>query len=203
MRIAILSLIALTLPFLSVAKPSAEGDVVVNKDFRGPRSGVILVIRHAEKPAQGPDLSAEGQERAKAYPAYFKTLTIGDKPVAFDSIYASADSKNSQRPRLTVEPLSRSLNLRIHNKFKDKDFEQLAAEISLKQNDKCVLVCWHHGEIPGLLGALGADPDVLLPKSKWPADEFGWALQLRYDEKGRLIPGECRRFQENIPLSRR
>jgi hypothetical protein len=183
------------------AKPPAD-EAPVNSKFRASQNAVILIIRHAEKPDAGPDLSPAGRERAAAYPAYFKTFMVGPKPLQLDAIYATADSKESHRPRLTVEPLSRALGLKIHDRFKDKDFAQLAADISAK-SEKNILICWHHGETPGLLGALGAEPVALLPKGKWPAAEFGWVLELHYDGEGRLIPGETRRVEVNLKLSAR
>jgi hypothetical protein len=58
------------------------------------------------------------------------------------------------------------------------------------------LICWHHGTIPQLLRALGADPKRLLPNGKWPDDVFGWLIQLRYDENGHLF--ESKRINENL-----
>lgn len=204
MKASILTCIALAanicLPLL--AKPSADTGSAA-KDFQAPKNAVILIIRHAEKPEHGPELAPAGQQRAAAYPAYFKSFAVDSQPLQLDAIYATADSKGSHRPRLTVEPLSRALGLSIHNRFKDAEVSRLAAEISSKPRDKRVLICWHHGEIPNLLAALGADPATLLPGGKWPNAEFGWVLELRYDKDGRLIPGESRRIEEDIKLGAR
>ena len=43
-----------------------------------------------------------------------------------------------------------------------------------------------YGEIPKLLKALGADTDLVIPKSGWPDDVFNWVIQLNYDSDGRL-----------------
>src|SRR5262245_23938348 len=74
----------------------------------GPKNGTVLIIRHAEKPADGPGLTPRGEERAKAYPRYFRNFTVDGKPLHLDRIFAAADSDESQRPRLTVLPLARS-----------------------------------------------------------------------------------------------
>ena len=47
-----------------------------------------------------------------------------------------------------------------------------------------------------LLRALGADPNQVIPKSKWPDDVFGWLIQLRYDSAGNLI--EAKRINEHL-----
>jgi hypothetical protein len=193
-------LLAVSFSIPGFAKPHALASDAI-ADFHAPKDAVILIIRHAEKPDSGPDLSPAGHQRAEAYISYFESFTVDSNPLALDTLYATADSKESHRPRLTIEPLSRALHLQIHNQFKDRDFGQLAADISSSHHEKRILICWHHGEIPELVRALGADPDKLLPKGKWPAAEFGWVLQLRYDHDGRLIPDASRRIDENIALA--
>jgi hypothetical protein len=199
----VLLLCALIAPGFSTstfAKPPAAADIAI-QDFHAPKDALILIIRHAEKPDHGPDLSPAGQQRALAYISYFKNFMVASQPLQLDALYATADSKESRRPRLTIEPLSRALHLKIHDQIKDKDFEKLAADIASKHHEKNLLICWHHGEIPDLLRALGADPAHLLPDAKWPSQEFGWVIQLRYDHDGHLIPGEARRISENLNLS--
>jgi hypothetical protein len=200
LAIAATAFLALSLSGPSFAKPAAAEDTTI-KDFRAPNNATILIIRHAEKPTQGFELSPAGQQRAVAYVGYFKNFTVDSKPLSLDAIYATADSKQSHRPRLTVEPLAAALKLKLRDQFKDRDVDKLAADIASKQHEKQILVCWHHGEIPALLRSLGADPATLLPNGLWPTDQFGWVLQLRYDHDGKLIPGETVRIDENLKLS--
>ncbi|HTX21043.1 MAG TPA: hypothetical protein VMD27_04150 [Candidatus Aquilonibacter sp.] len=160
------------------------------------KDAVILVIRHAEKPDDGYGLSTDGQMRAQAYADYFKNLTMDGQLLKLDYIFAAADSQDSHRPRLTVEPTGQALDLAIDSRFKDKDFQDLADEILSKSHGKAILISWHHEEIPGLLRALGADPAQVIPKAKWPEDVFGWLIELRYDADGRLI--ETKRINENL-----
>src|SRR5665213_3932729 len=87
------------------------------------RDAVVLIIRHAEKPESGYELSPAGHERAAAYVKYFKNFTIDGKPLHLDRLIAAADSMGSHRPRLTLEPLSQALGLPIDTRFKDKDFQ--------------------------------------------------------------------------------
>src|SRR5882724_2356609 len=162
------------------------------------KNAVVLIIRHAEKPDSGYDLSPAGYQRADAYPGYFKGLAMDSKPLKLDYVFATADSKGSHRPRLTVEPLGRALGLQIDTRFNNKKFQDLVDEIQTKDHGPHILICWHHGEIPNLVRALGANPDKLLPEGKWPNEVFGWMIQLRYDENGRLIPGETKRINEKL-----
>jgi broad specificity phosphatase PhoE len=169
---------------------------VFAKDSPGLADTVVLVIRHAEKPPSGDSLTPAGEARAKAYVHYFQNYTIDAKPETVDYLFAAADSKGSKRPRLTLTPLSQATGLAVDQRFTDKQFQKLADELQAKRHGKLIVICWHHGEIPGLLRALGAMPEEVLPKGKWPDEVFGWVIQLRYDEKGQLI--ETRHIKENL-----
>jgi broad specificity phosphatase PhoE len=149
-------------------------------------NAVILIIRHAEKPTSGDQLSAAGNARAQAYPNFFKNFTLDGQPLKLDYLFASADSKVSQRARLTIEPTSKMLGLAIDCQFADAKFQELADEIRAKPHGQNILICWHHGEIPQLVRALGADPGRLFPKGKWPDEVFNWVVELRYDSNGHL-----------------
>jgi broad specificity phosphatase PhoE len=182
--------LVLAVPTAVFAEPPVEG----NSSALG--NAVILVIRHAEKPDDGEGLSAAGEAHARAYVSYFKNFTVDGQPLKLDHLFAAADSKESHRPRLTIEPASQALGLAIDSQFKDKQFLELAREIRSRPHGKNILICWHHGEIPQLLGALGADPEQLIPHAKWPGDVFDWVIQLRFDENGRLL--ESKRINENL-----
>jgi hypothetical protein len=153
----------------------------------GPRNAVVLIIRHAEEPDQGPGLSGIGTARADAYANYFKNFKIDGQPLKLDYLFAAGDSSNSQRPRLTIEPTGRALGLMVDGRFKNRRYLDLVDEIQRLSPGKNVLISWHHGKIPDLLRALGADPGRLLPGGKWPDDIYNWLIELRYDENGHLL----------------
>jgi hypothetical protein len=151
------------------------------------QSSVIIVIRHAEKPDAGDGLAPAGDARANAYVNYFEHFTVNSNPIHFDYLFAAKDSHESKRPKLTIKPLSKVLGLNINTDFKDDEYRELADELhSARYSNKNILVCWHHGKIPNLLVALGADPQRLLPNGKWPEGVFGWVLLLEYDQNGNL-----------------
>ena len=114
---------------------------------------------------------------------------IGGAPVHIDTLVATADSDDSDRPRLTLTPLSQALGLPIQQPYADKDVKGLAAWLS-SQTDHVVLVAWHHGKLPKLLADLGADPGQLLPNGVWPEDVYNWVIELRYDAQGHLISAD-------------
>jgi broad specificity phosphatase PhoE len=182
--------LALAMPAAMPAETPHDGTSAALKN------AVILVIRHAEKPDDGFGLSAAGEARAGAYVNYFENFKIDGQPLKLDCLFAAADSKESHRPRLTIEPTAKALGLPIDSRFKDKDFQKLADEIRAKPHGNAILIAWHQGKIPELLRALGADPRQVIPKGNWPDDVFDWLIQLRYDSDGHLI--EAKRISEQL-----
>jgi len=146
-----------------------------------------LIIRHAEKTDDGRGLSSLGVARAKAYADYFKNFTIDGRALKLDAIFASKDGRNSHRPLLTAEPTAEALGLKVNDRFKNNHFNELVDEIKSKPRGENILIVWHHGNMVGLLRALGADPKTLFPKGRWPGHVYDWLIELRYDENGRLI----------------
>src|SRR4029077_15125802 len=134
----------------------------------GPKDAVVLIIRHAEDGGTGHDLAPRGHQRAEAYKNYFLNLTADSKRLEPNVVLAAKDSKQSHRPRLTVEPFAKAAKLPIDTRFANKQPTDLAAELRANYAGKVILVCWHHGQIPALLRALGASPEALLPNGKWP-----------------------------------
>lgn len=183
-------LLALSFQSAVIAKPLREGKPNPLKD------AVVLIIRHAEKPDAGEGLSSDGTVRANAYVHYLTHFTVSGQPLKLDYLVAAADSKASHRPRLTLEPISMALGLAIDNRFSDKQFQELADELQARPHGKAILIAWHHGEIPSLLRALGADPEQVIPGAKWREDVFGWLIQLRYDSKGKLF--EAKRINVDL-----
>jgi hypothetical protein len=164
----------------------------------GPKNAVVLIIRHAEDPTNGHGLSARGKKRAEAYTKYFENFTVDSKRREPQAVLVAADSKQSHRPRLTVEPFAKAAKLPIDNRFANKQPTDLAAELRANYQGKEILVCWHHGQIPAVLRALGADPQTLLPNGKWPKTVYDWVIMVSFDENGRVIPASTRRISEHL-----
>jgi hypothetical protein len=164
----------------------------------GPKNALVLIIRHAENPANGHGLSPRGEERAEAYKNYFLNFTVDSKRREPDVIFVATDSKHSHRPRLTVEPFAKAAKLAIDNSFGNNQPADLAAELRANQQGKVILVCWHHGQIPDLLRALGVAPETLVPGGKWPRDVYDWVIMVSFDENGRVIPESTRRINEHL-----
>ena len=156
-----------------------------------PKNAVILLIRHAEKPDFGPDLTEEGERHAQAYVHFFNNFHLGPRLLKIDALFAAADSKGSFRPRLTLIPLAAALKLPIQMPYEDKQIGKMADHLLSKKFDgKTVLVCWKHSELLPLADALGATAHLLRPKTQWPLEwpdnQYNWILQIAYDGSNQI-----------------
>jgi hypothetical protein len=173
-----------------------------------PKNTNILMIRHAEKPSSGTGLALPGQERAYAYVVYFQNYTLqassDSSPLKLSYLFASADSSSSDRPDLTIKPLSDAIGVSINLNYKDADYQKAADEILKKSHydQSNILICWHHEEILALAAALGVDP-TKLPSgnnwpSQWPGSEYGWLLQICYDGSGDIVDSQTLCLNEKL-----
>jgi hypothetical protein len=172
-------------------------------------NSTVLLVRHDEKngdPCEDgdgdPGLSPAGQARAAAYVQYFENLTIRSldgtrsQRVKLNSLFAAKDSANSERPRLTLEPLAAARNLPFdYSSVADKDYDELVSILlGTAYDNSTILVCWHHGQIvqlaDNLLVANGnpmpnPSPAATWPQvDTWPCEVFGWLMQICYDDQG-------------------
>lgn len=162
-------------------------------------NNTVLIVRHAEKPLSGRTLTPQGEARAKAYVQYFQHFRNHTQDFGVDALYAGADSADSMRPRLTLEPLHASTGMELHSSIGTKESPRLVAELRTTQHGTHPLVAWRHGQIPALLEAFGASPGELLPQGKWPDDVFDWVVVLHFDKSGRLDSQEL--IHENLTIA--
>jgi phosphohistidine phosphatase SixA len=146
--------------------------------------GLILVMRHAEKPddPKDPDLSQAGFKRADELSTYLPQ-TFG-KP---DNLFAAAITKHSARPYETIEPLSKRIGVPIDATIADADYEVLATDLlnSGTYANRRVVVCWHHGNIPSLMHALGATSGEY--PASWNPAVFNLILKIEFTRSGSLV----------------
>jgi len=163
----------------------------------------VILLRHAEKPADEWDvnLSTRGEARARALVSFFTNtpaLLTNGLPVA---LFATRPTPHghSRRTYETLEPLSKELNLPVESPYAAKDFYAQAQEI-LNNHDyagKTVVVCWVHDYLPEMAEAFGVKPKP----PAWKSKEFDrvWLITFR-DKKAslrnlpqHLLPGDSRR----------
>ena len=155
----------------------------------------------------GPDLSVQGGARAAALPGLFlsatpnlgcaldlaqsdatftgqyaKTAVPGTSPrfSTPDYLFATADSSQSSRPRQTITPTAAALGLSINNEYnnKQKHIDDLAALLwTAPYAGKIVLICWHHGTIQELAGALNGTG-----ATKWVGTVFDRLWVITYSQ---------------------
>jgi hypothetical protein len=159
----------------------------------------IIFIRHAEKPADGPELSERGWERAHALARLFTSdpRVLEHGPIA--AIFAMKPLKagDSVRALQTMEATTRALGLKIDRHYSRDEIDELIGAIlkSKTGNGKTVVVCWEHNMIPKMLKALGWKSG---PK-KWDDGVYDrlWILDLEdgkpvrvRDLPQKLLPGD-------------
>lgn len=160
----------------------------------------VIIIRHAEKPADDnqPDLSEAGRARAAALPQFFATNAVILEKTSPDVIYAmvGAHGDSTQRPIETVQPLANALQKAVDNSFKNSHINDLIQQL-LNNPDldgKVVLICWNREGPPVFAAGLGV---VDVPKWKsmtfdrfWVLDFNGNTLANFRDLPEMLMPGD-------------
>ena len=138
----------------------------------------ILLLRHAEKPAdrRDPHLSEAGRARAARLAAYI--------PEAFgrpDLLIAAADKASSFRPRETIEPLAAATGVTFRCDVPETRGAALAKELlsDPRHDGARIVVAWRHKALPGLARALGAKAGQC--PDPWPEDLYDLILRFDYD----------------------
>ena len=174
--------------------------------FSGPASSpssglsgsTVLIIRHAEKPMSGTGLTHAGQVRAFAYAKYFRNFHFSGAPLQIDTLVAASDTDNSDRPRLTLDPLSCATAMPVQQPFPSADVDGLARWLRVGPPRRTILIAWHHSEIGRLVAALGGDPRQVLPDGRWPSSVYDRVVVLQYDKAGAVVPSASGVVTENI-----
>ena len=169
-----------------------------DEDAQGLRDVTVLIVRHAEKADPGNGLSARGEQRAAAYAGYFDPLQLDGETLLPLRLIATSDSKASERPRLTLTPLSARLLLPIEQPFADDQVDELVKSLRKQNQASVVLIAWHHGHIGNLIDAFGGNAKILLGGKSWPTDVYDWLVVLRFDDHGKLIESRSERVQEHL-----
>ncbi len=133
----------------------------------------IVIVRHAEKPASAvPHLALRGRMRATGL------AKLLPKIVNPDFVFASTSTKHSQRPYETIRLTADKLGLDVSTVYADKEIKRIVKDLRKKKfKGKTVLICWHHGQMPKLIHALGYAP----PYDKWPEELFDRIISIDAD----------------------
>ncbi|OQP42743.1 histidine phosphatase family protein [Niastella yeongjuensis] len=134
----------------------------------------VVIIRHAEKPEEGDNLSCKGFNRALQLPAvlYAKYKTP-------DKIFVPSmgNGKNANHLRMfeTITPFAIKYNIGINSKYDVDEVKDMAQAIL--KTKSYALVVWEHDKIDNLVKALGADAKGM----KWSGDDFDsiWIITIK------------------------
>ncbi|HEY2728095.1 MAG TPA: histidine phosphatase family protein [Parafilimonas sp.] len=140
----------------------------------------VVIIRHAEKPDNGDNLSCKGFNRSLELPALlYNKFKTPDK--VFIPSVNNGKSANQLRMLQTITPFAVKYNLKIDSKFDVDDAKDLADAIM--KTSGYVLVVWEHDKIDNIVKALGVDNKGM----KWNDNDFDsiWIINFK-NGKGTL-----------------
>lgn len=173
----------------------------------------IMVIRHAEKPANSPpacgvtfkgerekeSLTVRGWQRAGALAGFFAPTngSFQDSLLARPQfLYASKPTRRngSRRPIETVTPLAEKLAIRINCNFSRDEAEEMLDEAFLCAG--VVLICWQYEYIPQIASYI-LGKKATAPKS-WPEDRFDMVWV--FDRDSQAAQYSFRQVPQNLLL---
>jgi hypothetical protein len=147
----------------------AAGSRTGHEDLR------IVMIRHAEKPKKGDNLSCQGLNRSLELPALLQAR-FGIPAFTYIPALGLGDSTKHSRMFQTIIPFAVQYNLVLTSKFHEDDSAEIAGDILQKKGT--VLIVWEHKRIPSIVRALGLKDDLL----KWPDDDYDsiWVITFKH-----------------------
>lgn len=139
----------------------------------------VVILRHAEKPDDGANLSCRGLNRSLARPAILWNRYGRPDLVLVPTLKQGNETRHA-RMFQTIVPMAVRLNLEINTSFEEDDVTGMANHV-LGQSGT-VLIVWQHSQIPALTKALGVG-DV----PEWKDKDFDsiWVVT-RHDGTSRL-----------------
>jgi hypothetical protein len=144
----------------------------------------VVIIRHAEKPENGDNLSCQGQNRALQL-----ATILHQKFSAPDYTYVPSlkTDKSTAHSRMfqTVTPLAIKYNLTINSKYQPDDYADIRDSVFKKTGT--VLMVWSHSEIADLVSALGVKNPPEWDKADYDSI---WVVNFKDDEATLTIDKE-------------
>ena len=166
--------LALLLAISAVLLTSCD-DKKHDADKNSPSNNLkVVIIRHAEKPKDGDNLSCQGQNRALQL-----ATVLHEKLNIPDEIYVpslkSDDSTKHSRMFQTISPFAIKYNLPINSKYSSDENDKIAKSVFKK--DGLVLMVWEHSAIQALAGAL-----VVNDAPQWDGADFDSVWIINYHD---------------------
>jgi hypothetical protein len=130
-----------------------------------PKHLKIVLIRHAEKPDAGDNLTCKGLNRSLALPGVLFPR-FGRPDYTFVAKISAGSSTGHVRMLQTIVPFAVKYDLSITSKFDEDDVAGLAKDILKKEGT--VLVVWDHSRLESIARALGVVDNTLT----WSSDDY-------------------------------
>lgn len=153
--------------------------LIINMPVWAQNNLKVVLIRHAEKPAQGDNLNCQGLNRSMQLPSVLVKKFGIPNYVYVPNLSAGKGTKRS-RAFQTILPLSIKYNLNINSSFDVEDGKNMASDITTKKGT--VLICWEHKELTKIIKALGVKSGNL----KWVENDYDGIWIVTY-QKGKAI----------------
>lgn len=155
---------------------------IASSSFASPSE--IILLRHAEKPDKGSNLSDRGWQRAAALPQIFLNRPELKRLGPPAALYAMApDQDNGLRPMQTMKYVAQTFNLPLLTPATRYQTQALVDEILGRRDldGKQVVVCWEHHQLSDIAAELG-----LSPVPKYPSDRFDRIWMVDFDTNGNV-----------------
>ena len=151
----------------------------------------VVLIRHAEKPAKGYNLTCQGINRSLQLVPLLHSR-FGVPNAIYVPTLAQGDTTKHARMFQTISPFAGRYNLLINTSFHEDDTAAIGQAI--RQQKGVVFVVWEHSRLPAIARSLGVRDNLL----HWHDDDYDsiWIVTyvngqpvLTADREG-LHPGE-------------
>lgn len=152
---------------LSACKSTSQEDA----NFKLSDQQKIVLMRHAEKPSDGDNLSCQGLNRSFALPKVLNAKIGIPDHVYIPSIKNSQTTKHV-RMLQTITPFAVQYNLKINSEYNENEIKKVLKDIKNKRGT--ILIVWSHSELPDFAKKIGVKKAV-----KWDKNDFDsiWLIQ--------------------------
>lgn len=137
----------------------------------------VVLIRHAEKPKVGFNLSCQGMNRAKALPAVLYSK-FGLPSLIYVPSFTESDTTRHARMYQTIVPFADKYHLSLNSRYKETEVAGVARAI-LRQHGT-VLVVWEHKGLDDIAEELG-----VRDAPNWKSGDFDTIWIITFNKKGK------------------
>jgi len=146
----------------------------------------LMIIRHAEKPDTGDDISREGECRAMKLSSCFNGDNLQIPDMLFT--YIPTSERSSLRGLETLLPISKKLSIPIYT-YRSVDWIRMLDDIRTRICGKTLLLAWHHNA-PGIRDIaleFGVNKDLVSAFTMLYAENYDVVWMIDYASDGEVV----------------